>query len=310
VHFEIPAAHGIELVIACLFLVTIALTFGPSLAVTALKLLHHALGRHDPDHQHYARLADVIMSNPHGRKKLVRFELHQRLQHWLLAVSFTTLCLTGFPMKFAAQPWAAWMIARFGGLAAARLVHRAAGTLLITGFVYHLVYVLNLVWHAKKRSGKSLRKTLASMPMSVGPRDGVHLMQLMLYLCFLRKTKPSFGKFNPEEKFEYFGVFWGTFMLGVTGLLMWANGWTTRHLPGRILTIAALLHTFEAFLALLHIGIVHLANVVFHPESFPVSKAMLTGETPRRKLADAHGRMLKQVAADMGMTRSREVPHA
>jgi cytochrome b subunit of formate dehydrogenase len=135
-------------------------------------------------------------------------------------------------------------------------------------------------------------------------------MQLMLYLCFLRKTKPSFGKFNPEEKFEYFGVFWGTFMLGVTGLLMWANGWTTRHLPGRILTIAALLHTFEAFLALLHIGIVHLANVVFHPESFPVSKAMLTGETPRRKLAEAHGAMLKQVAADMGMTRSREVPHA
>jgi cytochrome b subunit of formate dehydrogenase len=68
-----------------------------------------------------------------------------------------------------------------------------------------------------------------------------------------------------EEKFEYIGVFWGTFVLGATGLLMWFNAWTTRYLPGRILTIATLIHTFEAFLALLHVGIVHMVSVIFSP---------------------------------------------
>ena len=84
-------------------------------------------------------------------------------------------------------------------------------------------------------------------------------------------------------------------MLGTTGMLMWFNAWTTQHLPGRILTIAILIHTMEAFLALLHVGIVHMVSVIFSPGVFPVSKAMFTGETPIAELAEGHAAMLEEI---------------
>ena len=118
---------------------------------------------------------------------------------------------------------------------------------------------------------------------------------LMLYLLGLRRTHPESGRFNSEEKFEYIGVFWGTFVLGTTGCLMWFNAWTSRHLPGRLLTIAVLIHTFEAFLALLHVGIVHMVSVIFAPGRFPVFQAMFTGVTPSEEMAEGHATMIDDV---------------
>jgi cytochrome b subunit of formate dehydrogenase len=104
-----------------------------------------------------------------------------------------------------------------------------------------------------------------------------------------------------KEKFEYFGVFWGCTLLGVTGVLMWANAWTSRYVPGRVLTIAALIHTLEAFLALLHVGVFHMIGVIFSPHVFPVSKAMFTGETPESEMADAHAGMLTDAAQQLNV---------
>src|SRR3954452_13942263 len=99
---------------------------------------------------------------------------------------------------------------------------------------------------------------------------------LMMYLMGIKKKRPEGGRFNPEEKFEYIGVFWGSIVLGTTGVLMWFHAWMTTHLPGRVITIATLFHTMHAFLALLHFGIVHMASVIFSPRVFPVSKAMFS----------------------------------
>jgi hypothetical protein len=73
---------------------------------------------------------------------------------------------------------------------------------------------------------------------------------------------------------------------------------------GRILTIAILIHTMEAFLALLHVGIVHMVGVVFSPSVFPVSPAMFTGQTPIGELTEAHTAMLKAAIV------KREAGHA
>ena len=99
-------------------------------------------------------------------------------------------------------------------------------------------------------------------------------------------------------------------LLGATGLLMWANAWTTRYLPGRILTHASLVHTFEAFLALLHVGIVHMVSVIFAPGVFPCSPAMFTGNTPTDEMAESHSAMLTQAAEQMRVTISKEPAHA
>lgn len=294
VHLQLATSRGVEYFIAVLFVVLILFTFGPSVLLTSLEMLQAAFRRHDPRHSQRRLLAERLLADEHGRRLLERFNVHQRVQHWLLFLCFTTLVVTGFPIKFADRPWAAWLIDRLGGLSVTRLVHRWAGVVLLAGFVYHILYVALFTWRQKRRTGKSLMRAFLDLPMVMAWSDWKRLWHLLGYLLFFRRTRPEGGRFSLKEKFEYFGVFWGCVLLGVTGLILWANAWTTRYLPGRILTIAALIHTFEAFLALLHVGVIHLVSVVFAPSVFPFSAAMFTGKTPPDGLAESHAAMLEE----------------
>jgi formate dehydrogenase subunit gamma len=292
IHLDLSRSRGVEYFIACLFVFLIVFTFGPSLLMTALKMLEIVIGRKDPQEHQQKEMVQKLLADERGRARLQRFNVHQRLQHWVLAGCFVTLVLTGFPMKFADCAWAAWLIGEFGGISWARSIHHYAGAILILGLFYHGIYIVRTIRHQQKSTGAGLLKTMFGLPMWIGPSDLMEMNALMLYLLRLRKTRPAGGRFNAEEKFEYVGVFWGVVVLGSTGTLMWFNAWTTQHLPGRILTIAILIHTMEAFLALLHVGIVHMVGVIFSPEVFPVSPAMFTGATPIGELAEAHTAML------------------
>jgi len=310
IHLNLPTSRGIEFLIACIFVFLIASTFGPSLLLTALKMLQIMVGRKEESHEHHLQIARNLQKDLVARRKLIRFSMHQRLQHWFLVICFATLVITGFPIKFADRAWAAWVIAEFGGLSVARLVHHWAGALLIGGFFYHIAYVLWTAMRQRKTTGESWFRVFWELPMLVRPADGKEMLDLLLYVLFLKKVRPAGERFNPEEKFEYIGVFWGTFVLGVTGVLMWANAWTSRYVPGRVLTIAMLVHTFEAFLALLHVGIVHMATVIMAPGVFPISPAMFTGRTPAEELVEGHGEMLLEVEEQTNGTLVAEGQHA
>lgn len=309
VHLDVASTSGIEFDISCIFIVIVSLTFGPSLLLTTLKLFHHVIARDDPEHGHHSHLAEVLLAQSHTREKLIRFHMHQRVQHWILALSFTALCITGFPIKFADRPWAAWVINEIGGLSTSRTLHHLAGAMLIAGLIYHMSYVLGIVWRNRLIGKQGILKSIKTLPLLPTPRDAIGLVQLLLYYSFLNRKKPAFGRFGPEEKFEYAGLFWGTIVLGTTGIIMWANAWTTRHLPGRVLTVALLLHSFEAFLALLYIGIGHMAHVIFSPSVFPGSPAMVTGHTPKGKLIKTHGLLLREIAGAAGVVAPKEAPN-
>jgi formate dehydrogenase gamma subunit len=252
---------------------------------------------------------------------LERFNLHQRFQHWLLAVAFITLVLTGFPMKFADHEWAAWLVNLFGGLtwgrwfqsisglSWARWLHRISGVILILAMLYHCIYIARSYFKQKTTSGKGWIKSIFDLPMMITPTDLKQMSQLVAYLLFLRRERPQFDRFNLEEKFEYIGVFWGTILLGTTGALMWANAWTTQYFPGRLLTIATLVHSMEAFLALLHVGVVHMVSVIFAPGVFPISPAMFTGRTPTEEIAEAHSAMIESAEKALELSAVEEVSH-
>jgi len=309
IHLNLPTSRDVEFLIACIFVLLIVFTFGPSLLLTALKMIQIVVGRTEEAHEHHLHVAKQLQAHPVAGKKLIRFTYHQRWQHWFLVITFATLVLTGFPIKFADRRWAAWLIGEFGGLPNARLTHRWAGGLLIIGFFYHMIYVLWSILKTRKTTHKSWFRVLWDLPMLVRPADGKEMLDLLLYVLFLKKVRPAGERFNPEEKFEYLGVFWGTFVLGVTGTLMWANAWTSRYIPGRILTIAMLVHTFEAFLALLHVGVVHMATVILAPGVFPISPAMFTGKTPAEELVEGHGEMLLEIEKETQDALAPEAHH-
>lgn len=301
IHLDLSRSRGIEYFIAVLFVLMILSTFGPSMVITLLKLFHMTIGRDDPDHHREAALARRLMDDPSARGHLKRFTLHQRAQHWFLVATFATLVITGFPMKFADRTWADWVIRQLGGLTWVRSLHRYTGALLLAGFVYHSGYI---VYHMRKvRAGtrQSWPRIFFNLPMVMKPADLKEMGHLMAWLLFLRKDRPDGGRFTAEEKFEYFGVFWGVMLLGTTGLVMWFNAWASRYLPGRVLTIFNLVHSFEAFLALLHVGILHMAAVIFSPAVFPISPAMFTGDTPAEEMAESHSEMVNELAESRGL---------
>ncbi|MBK8270956.1 MAG: hypothetical protein IPK83_22670 [Planctomycetes bacterium] len=83
-------------------------------------------------------------------------------------------------------------------------------------------------------------------------------------------------------------------------------------MSGRAFNLATIAHTYEAFLALIHVGILHIYNVILAPKVFPLSRATLTGETPLAKLAEEHSEMVEDVARELGIqaTGSSEASHA
>ena len=305
VHLDLPTARGtLEFLVAAAFILITAVTFGPSALLAILDLFQSVMGRKHRGDERIVKLTRRLLDDPAGRRRLIRFTVPQRIQHWVLAMLFVLLALTGFPMKFAAEHWAQWVIGWFGGLQAARLLHHWAGVALIVGFVGYLVHIGWIVT-IRAREGKpvggrsGLVKTIASLPMWINTEDVRKLWHLLGYLVFLRAHRPHFGRFSLKEKFEYLGVFWGTVLLGVTGLLLWGEQITSHLLGGRAFNVAAIAHTYEAFLAVIHVGILHIYSVILSPHVFPFSPATITGQTPEVELAEGHSEFVQQVADEL-----------
>ncbi len=307
VHLDLPTAWGtFEYALAIAFIILTVVSFVPSAVLVLLELIQLVIGRH-PRHAHEMRaLAEEVQAIPRGRRLLQRFLPRHRIQHWLLTVTFATLCMTGFPMKFADQRWAAYVIDLLGGLSVARMIHHWAGVILVTGFAVHLldvmIGVLRRAWKPTADGpAPGFIRTFMSLPFVVNPGDVLRINQLMAYLVGLRRERPMFGRFSAPEKFEYFGVMWGTTLLGLTGAMLWGEQITSHFLGGRSFNIASIIHTYEAFLAVIHVGILHIYNVVLAPAVFPLSLATLTGHTPIDKLAEEHGEFVLEAARELGL---------
>jgi cytochrome b subunit of formate dehydrogenase len=307
VHLDLPTARGtVDYLIAAAFILLTIVSFGPSALIVLLELAQLVLGRHWHGSAALRELAERVATHPDGRRRLLRFTWLQKVQHWILGLLFVLLALTGFPMKFAEAAWAAETIRLMGGLSIARALHHWAGLALIIGFCAHLAHV---GWGVAQRAsargdgGRAIGiwKTLLSLPMVLQPADLRRMGQLFAYLLGLRRQRPTFGRFSAAEKFEYIGVLWGTTLLGLTGLILWGEQITSHFLGGRAFNIASIIHTYEAFLAMIHVGVLHTYNVMLAPAVFPLSLAMVSGRTPAAKLAEENGEFVLLAARDLNI---------
>lgn len=316
VHLDLSTARDtIDFLIALAFILITVISFVPSALIVILELAQLVIVRHAHTAVPVQRALERILQHPDGPRRLTRFRPSQRVQHWVLTLLFILLVLTGFPMKFANQQWAAVVIGWFGSLATARVVHHWAGVALVVGFALHLFAALGHAFRAAPTAavaGRSpgLLRRILRLPMVMSPADLRKLGQLMAYLVGLRRERPRFGRFSASEKFEYFGVLWGTTLLGITGFMLWRADLTSHLFGGRVFNIATIIHTYEAFLAVIHVGILHICNVVLAPHVFPLSLATLTGRTPAAKLADENGEFVLDVARELGVADVAGPPEA
>ncbi len=202
------------------------------------------------------------MQNPF----MVRMTTNQRWQHLILLVSFVILVITGFALRFPDT----WFAHVFGmGEHWRSIIHRVAGVVLMGAGIYHVFYL------AAAREGRRLIRDL--MPK---PRDGFDACNTMLYYLGLKSEKPKFGRFSYAEKAEYWALVWGTALMGLTGVMLWAKVWVGNMLARWWVDIAAAVHFYEAILATLAILVWHFYQVFLDPDVYPMNWAWWDGKMP------------------------------
>jgi len=225
----------------------------------AFMLFHHAI--------------DFARKVRHARRREPRYQeermnLHFRIAHWLVVVSFPILVITGFALKFPESWWAHGFVLLEGRFIFRGTLHRAAAIVLVASIAYHIVHLA-----LRKRD----RVILTSMKPGVG--DLRHLRDTLLYnLGYASKPAIFPGCVTYVEKIEYWAFVWGTCVMAATGFLLWFNSFALRHFPKWVTDAATTLHYYEAILATLSILIWHMYTVVFDPDVYPMDRSWIDGQ--------------------------------
>jgi cytochrome b subunit of formate dehydrogenase len=219
-------------------------------------------------------------SGEQAEKSIIRFDLSQRIEHFILLVSFTILGITGLPQKYPTQPASDFVLRLFGGIETARAIHHVSAIVLMIVSVYHVIAVAYRII--------VLRSPLTMLPLL---DDFKHLFQDIGYYLGLRKHKGYYARFNYAEKVEYLAVVWGTLVMAITGFMMWNPIATANYLPGQWIPAAKAAHGGEAVLAVLSILVWHFYHV--HLKKF--NKSMFTGRLTREEMEHEHPAELAQI---------------
>ena len=221
-----------------------------------------------------------VKSVPGGKPRLLQFQRFSRLNrvlHALMIVSFVALAMTGMSLKFSYTAWAAFLSHMLGGFETAGFIHRVAATVMFGIFAAHL---WDLNRQRKKEHGGSLLKLIFNPnSMMFGRRDLKDFVQTIKWFVGAG-PRPRYGRWTYWEKFDYFAVFWGIFVIGSTGLMLWFPEFFTRFLPGWLINVATIIHSDEALLATGFIFTVHFFNTHLRPEKFPMDTVVFTGRMP------------------------------
>ncbi|HTL59292.1 MAG TPA: hypothetical protein VL361_26705, partial [Candidatus Limnocylindrales bacterium] len=115
---------------------------------------------------------------------------------------------------------------------------------------------------------------------------------------FGKGPKPQFDRWTYWEKFDYFAVFWGVFIIGASGLMMWFPTTFTRFLPGWLINVALIIHSDEALLAAGFIFSIHFFNTHFRIEKFPMDTVIFSGRVSKNELLHERRRWYDRLMAE------------
>ena len=226
-------------------------------------------------------MKELHAGSGHDKSKMYeRFSGLSRLIHFTMICSFLTLAATGMVLKFSYTIWANIGAGLLGGVENAGTLHRYAATVLFTIFIIHIVDLFR-----KKNSEFKTWKNMLLGPDSLVPNlKDLEDMKASIKWFIGKGERPNYGRWTYWEKFDYFAVFWGIFVIGGTGLTLWFPELLTNIFPGSFINIATIIHSDEALLAAGFIFTVHFFNTHFRPEKFPMDTVIFSGQMTMEEL--------------------------
>ena len=200
----------------------------------------------------------------------------------LATTTILILAGTGLPLFFADQEWARGIMHFMGGAGTAAFLHRAAAVVLMATFVVFLGNIAGR-WLIRREKG------LFAGPDTMLPRwkDMQDFLGNLRWFVG-RGPKPRFDRWTYWEKFDFWAVFWGMGIMGVSGLMLWFPVETTRFVPAWVVLAAGVIHGLEALLAVAFHFAVQAFQSHLRPDRFPLDLSFFTGVTSIEELEEEH----------------------
>lgn len=214
-----------------------------------------------------------------------RFTLGQRWEHAVLLLSGLVLLLTGLPQKYREFSISQDLLSTPEQVFLIRQIHHIAAIVLGLEIIYHLGRILFLM--SRRKLPGDLLPTMQDV------RDA---WNMLLYLLFIRKDKPKFGRYNFEQKVTYWFVFVGVVIMAVSGLIIWFPVQVTRFLPGGVVPAAKMAHSTESVVMLIFIVVWHIYHV--HIERLNLS--MFTGRLSEDEMRLFHEKEYERLGGQSG----------
>ena len=216
-----------------------------------------------------------------------RIGLWERIQHIWMMITFIICAYTGFVMYFSNNPyWRFLMTSRDTFVRIHVISGLAMGVLVALHFGYYTVQAI-----IAKRRGEKLMEKFPILRFYTLTFFKALIRRLAW--TFYPKVKPlKVHKYNCEQMFEYWGVYWGIAVLGIPGLIMVLEG--PKALDGVLWTM----HTKEAVLAVTFILLVHISYTHLRPSIFPYDPVFITGKMPLGQIKEEHPLWYEQLVRE------------
>ncbi len=209
-----------------------------------------------------------------------RVDGFHRFLHVLVNISFLTLAFTGLPQSYAHTDLAKWLFNNVMSIQTAQRLHLIAAFITFTYFIAHVIYLI-------VRIRKSGFKSLMSGPNTmVFRKKDFHDAVDHVKWFFGKGPEPRFDRWTYWEKFDYSAVFWGVFVIGLSGLIRWQDEFFGGLLGGGIVSLADTIHKEEALLATAFIFIVHFFNTHLRASKFPMDVSIYTGRISEKEFRE------------------------
>jgi formate dehydrogenase subunit gamma len=169
---------------------------------------------------------------------ILRYTFHERLVHWLAALSYIYLLVTGLAFW---SPWLFWLAVILGGAPVSRMLHPWIGLIFFVGILQ-----MFFLWASQ---------------MGVTPVDREWFGAIGHYIRNEDEDMPPAGRYNAGQKLLFWGfIVFGTLLL-LSGLILWFPEYIPWNL--RVLRyIAVLVHASSA-LATIGLFLIHVYMGVF-----------------------------------------------
>jgi formate dehydrogenase subunit gamma len=183
------------------------------------------------------------------RREIVRYTAGTRINHWIVAISFVLLALSGLALF---HPALFWLTNLFGGGVWTRVLHPFIGLVMLFAFVF----LAAKMWNDNRMQ----------------ERDWAWLRQFKDVVNNREENLPEVGRYNAGQKLLFYVIVLCLIALLLSGIVIW-RAYFSLYFPVGVIRFASLLHGISAFVLICAI-IVHIYAAIWVKGSV---KAMTRG---------------------------------